>query len=106
MAVQTMAPVRWRPWSRMHSGAAQLTLSGTGQASGRPAQAADRVADSLAYDAALARLCDRLALEHELTIDGDVRAARWRAEARLVGRLPTLAAALGVAEQTDVVALP
>jgi hypothetical protein len=61
----------------------------------RPSRAADRIADCLAYDAALVRLCDRLDIQQELTADSDTGLARKRIEARLAERLPTLAAALG-----------
>jgi hypothetical protein len=60
------------------------------------------VAESLAYDAALVRLCNRLEVDHDLTGDGDARTARVRAEARLAERLPTLAAALGDHKSAEV----
>jgi hypothetical protein len=81
---------------------AQLTGPGPGDPAGRPSHVAARVADCLAYDAALVRLWDRLALEQDLTGDGDTRTARWRAEARLAQRLPGLAPALLASEQADV----
>ena len=64
------------------------------------------MADCLAYDAALVRLCDRFELEQDLTGDGDTRAARMHAEARLAERLPTIAAALGSPEPADIVQEP
>jgi hypothetical protein len=85
---------------------AHLTFDPGAKPTVRPGQAADRVADCLAYDAALVRLCDRLELEQDLTGDGDTRAARRHAEARLAERLPTIAAALGSREPADVVEWP
>lgn len=61
----------------------------------RSSPAADRIADCLAYDAALVRLCDRLDIQQELTADGDTGLARMRIETRLAQRLPPIAAALG-----------
>jgi hypothetical protein len=85
---------------------ARLSDPRRGAPGSHPGPAADRVADSLAYDVALVRLCERLQLEQDLTADGDVRTARVRAEARLVERLPTLAAALDASEQAEVVDWP
>jgi hypothetical protein len=78
---------------------ARLTHAGGGQP-GRRSGPADRVADCLAYDAALVRLCDRLQLAQDLTVDGETHSARRRVEARLAERLPTLAAALDVFDGT------
>ena len=78
----------------------------TGQPAARSGRAADRVADSLAYDAALVRLCNRLRLEQDLTGGGDTHTARVGAEARLAERLPTLAAALGGPEEAGLVDWP
>ena len=69
-------------------------------------EAADRVADWLAYDAALVRLCRRLELEEDLTTDGETGAARLLTEARLAERLPTLAVALGGPEPAVVIDWP
>lgn len=55
---------------------------------------ADRIGDSLAYDAALVRLCERLGIDHQLTSDTAGPAARPFAERRLAERLPSIAAAL------------
>jgi hypothetical protein len=73
---------------------ARLTASRDGGPAGRSGQALDRMADSLAYDAALVRLCLRLGMQHHLTVDGDVTAARMVAEAGLAERLPAIAATL------------
>jgi hypothetical protein len=56
--------------------------------------AADRVGDALAFDAALVRLCDRLDIEHDLTDGSPAPDARTVAESRLAARLPSIAAAL------------
>ncbi len=66
--------------------------AGLTPAGGR-ARAADRIGDSLAYDAALVRLCGRLGLAQELTGEGDGMAARVGAERHLADRLPSVAAA-------------
>jgi hypothetical protein len=84
----------------------QLTFGRGGAPAGRPGQAAERVADCLAYDAALVRLCRRLELDEDLTGDGETGAARRQTEARLAERLPTLAAALGGPEQGVVIDRP
>jgi hypothetical protein len=55
---------------------------------------ADRIGDSLAYDAALVRLCGRLGVAHDLTSDGAGPATRDQAEQRLDERLPGIASAL------------
>ena len=49
---------------------------------------------SLAYDAALVRLCNRLGVEHDLMGGWPGLEARQQAEARLAERLPALSAAL------------
>jgi hypothetical protein len=73
---------------------ANLTGARRSQPGRRSGPVAERVADTLAYDAALVRLCNRLELQHDLTGDGDARTARVRAETRLAERLPSLASAL------------
>ena len=50
---------------------------GTGQPAARSGRAADRVAESLAYDAALVRLCNRLGLEQDLTGGGTPTPPGW-----------------------------
>ncbi len=77
-----------------------------GEPAARSGRAADRVADTLTYDAALVRLCNRLGLQQDLTGGGDTHTARVGAEARLAERLPTLAAALGGPEKAGVVDWP
>ena len=52
---------------------------------------ADRIGDSLVYDAALVRLCKRLGVAQDLTTDVAGPATRDQAERRLAERLPSLA---------------
>lgn len=57
----------------------------------------ERLADWLAYDVALVRLCERLGVSHGM-LDGDAGpATRARAEALLVERMPSLSGSLGEA---------
>jgi hypothetical protein len=58
------------------------------------ADAQTRLAAALAYDVALARLCDSLALEHQLTGEAAGAVARRRTERALASVLPTLEGAL------------
>lgn len=53
------------------------------------APAADKIGDSLAYDAALVRLCERVGVRHDLTTDLGDPGARRQAERRLASRLPS-----------------
>ncbi|HEV8064659.1 MAG TPA: hypothetical protein VGP46_07495 [Acidimicrobiales bacterium] len=55
---------------------------------------ADRVSGALAYDVALARLCERLQIDHELTGEQAGPPARLATERLLLQRLPSLADAL------------
>ncbi len=74
---------------------------GAATAAGR--RAADRIGDELAYDAALVRLCQRLAIPHDFLADGPPEDTRRDAEARLTARLPSIAAFLdGSAIQGEV----
>ena len=59
-----------------------------------PADAQTRLAASLAYDVALARLCERLGVTHELTGEAAGAVARRRTERALASVLPTLEGAL------------
>ncbi len=60
------------------------------------ASSADRIADWLAYDVALVRLCERLGVEHGM-LDGDAGpASRARAEHLVATQMPSLSEALGV----------
>ena len=54
--------------------------------------AGDRLADSLAYDAALVRLCRRLGIAESLTTGAGGPGARIIVETRLADRLPSLEA--------------
>lgn len=60
------------------------------------ASSAERIADWLAYDVALVRLCEHLGVEHGM-LDGDAGpASRARAEMLVTTRMPSLSEALGV----------
>jgi hypothetical protein len=55
---------------------------------------AARIGDALTYDVRLARLCERLQIDHDLTGETAGREARLRAEDMIAARLPLLAAQL------------
>lgn len=65
------------------------------------AGAADRIGDTLAYDLALARLCEHLSIDHGLTDDGPISTLRLRAERRIGVRLPSIADLLGAGRSGD-----
>jgi hypothetical protein len=52
--------------------------------------AATRIADALAYDVALVRLCERLGVEHELTGESAALDARRKAELLVLEQMPAL----------------
>jgi hypothetical protein len=52
---------------------------------------ATRLANSLAYDVALVRLCDRLGVEHQLAGESAGPIARKEAELLLLEQMPSLA---------------
>lgn len=60
----------------------------------RPADPSSAFSYSLAYDAALVRLCRKVGVEETLTAGAMAVVARQEAEKRLVERLPSIAAAL------------
>jgi hypothetical protein len=55
---------------------------------------AARIGDALTYDVTLARLCERLQIDHDLAGETAGREARLRAEDMIAARLPLLAAEL------------
>lgn len=55
---------------------------------------AARIGDALTYDVTLARLCERLQIDHDLTGETAGPEARRRAEDGIAARLPSLAADL------------
>jgi predicted nucleic acid-binding protein len=57
----------------------------------RGAAGADRLADSLAYDAALVRLCRHLGMSEELTSGAGGPDSRYEIEVQLAAQLPSLA---------------
>lgn len=59
-----------------------------------PADSQTRLAAALAYDLALARLCDHLGVAHELTGEAAGPVGRRRTERALATVLPTLEGAL------------
>lgn len=60
------------------------------------ATSADLIAEWLAYDVALVRLCEHLGVDHGM-LDGEAGpASRTRAETLLAARMPSLTDALGV----------
>jgi hypothetical protein len=54
------------------------------------ADTAGKLGDALAYDVALARLCDRLGLDHELAGESAGPLARRQAEVLVADSVPTL----------------
>jgi hypothetical protein len=61
---------------------------------------AARLADELTYDVTLARLCERLQIDHDLAGESGGPDARRRAEDMIAARLPLLAAELAGERQT------
>jgi hypothetical protein len=61
---------------------------------GAGAGSAARIGDALTYDVTLARLCERLQIDHDLTGETAGLEARRRAEDMIAARLPVLAAEL------------
>jgi hypothetical protein len=57
-----------------------------------------RIASAVAYDMALARVCDRAGIRNDLTGDRAGPEARHQAELHLLDHMPTLGAVLGVDE--------
>jgi len=71
-----------------HALSCRADLDSGGDASGR-------LASYLAYDVSLIRLCERMAVPHDMLGVGAGPLVRHDTERRLADRLPSLAAALG-----------
>jgi hypothetical protein len=101
VAVESNDPLPGQTIGECVSAAIAYRARLAGGATGR--RAADRIGDELAYDVALVRLCQRLAIPHDFLGDGPPDDTRRDAESRLAARLPSIAAFLdGSAIQGEV----